>query len=344
MSIYNRPQSYAVAQARETARGAGISVANQQDDVVYRVATLYLDAQQSTQALDVARRQVESLTKVQQNVHERVVEGQELAIQEKRAQLNIAKAAQRVDSMSVEMENAEQALAVALGFPAEDRVQPSRQEVLNPQTPGSEAAAVDAAITNNKEIKLMESQMQAKNLEIRGYKAHRLPIVDLVAQYNLLAKYNFQDYFGSTFQRNNAQLGVSVTIPLLVGSAARARVQQGEADLAILQRQMAQTRSRIEINARKAYQQVHSAEIARNIARLDLDVAREQLSVVLAQYDEGRAAARELEQARADESDKWLAYYDAQRALERAKLDLLHQTGTLSAALQVARTGRWSLS
>jgi outer membrane protein len=334
MAIYNRPQSYAVAQAHENARGADITVANQQDDVAYRVASLYVDAQQATRSLDVAQRQVEALRSVEQNVKERVAEGQELRIEEKRAALDVLKAQQRVESLSGDLENAEQSLAIALGFPPEDRVQPSREEIPPAKTPESESAAVDAAMANSRDMRLMQSQMQAKSLEIRGAKAYRLPIIDLVAQYNLLAKYNFQDYFGSTFQRNNAQLGASITIPLLVGSAARARVQQSEADLAILQKRMSQVRSRIAIDARTAYQRLKRAEMARNVARMDLDVAREQLSLVLAQYDEGRAGARDLEQARSAESDKWLAYYDAQRVLEHARLELLRQTGTLSAAFR----------
>jgi hypothetical protein len=34
------------------------------------------------------------------------------------------------------------------------------------------------------------------------------------------------------------------------------------------------------------------------------------------------------------EEEKWIAFYDAQHALERARMDLLHQTGTIVAALK----------
>ena len=43
--IFNRQQSYMVAQAREQARGAGLDVARRRDEVAYRTATLYLDAE-----------------------------------------------------------------------------------------------------------------------------------------------------------------------------------------------------------------------------------------------------------------------------------------------------------
>jgi outer membrane protein len=222
---------------------------------------------------------------------------------------------------------------VVLGFTADDRVRAAREDRVTAEPPASEQTSIEDAIANSKDLKLLESRIQSKNLELRGYKSARYPTVDLVAQYNLLARYNFQDFFPQ-FQRNNGQLGVSITIPLLVGSAPRGSQLQAEADLAKLQAQVNQTRGQIALNTRKDYQQVRKAESARNVARLDLDYTREQLSVLLARHDEGRATLDEVEQARIQENEKWIAYYEAQHNLERIKLNLLRQTGTLVAALQ----------
>ena len=123
-------------------------------------------------------------------------------------------------------------------------------------------------------------------------------------------------------------------MPLLVGSAARAYVSQSEADLAKLRAQVAQTRGRISVDTRKSFLQMRRAETARDVARMDLDVAREQLSILLAQYQEGRVPLTDLEQARFQENEKWIAFYDAQNNLERAKLEFLRETGTLVARLQ----------
>jgi outer membrane protein len=76
------------------------------------------------------------------------------------------------------------------------------------------------------------------------------------------------------------------------------------------------------------------AETARNVARLDLDVSREQLSILLAQYEEGRTSLADIEQARFQENEKWIAFYDAQNVVERVRLEVLRQTGTLVATLQ----------
>jgi outer membrane protein TolC len=334
MSLFNRQQSYGVAQARENARGAEIDVTRQQDEAAYRTASLYLDAQQIAQGLEVARKQISSLEKVQETVRARVAEGRELEIQAKRAALNTAKSQQRVESLEADLETAERNLAVVLGYGAEDLVKTTPSEPRQwTEMPDTEDAATQQAVRNSKEIRLLQSRMQAKTLEIKGYQSSRLPQVAVVAQYNLLARYNFQDFFGR-FQPNNGQLGASITIPLLVGSAPKAYIGQNEAELARLRTQMDQLRNRIALDTRKSFLQLRRAETARTVAKLDLDLAREQLSIVLAQYDEGRTALGDVEQARFQENEKWIAYYDAQHMLERVKLDLLRQTGTLMASLE----------
>jgi outer membrane protein TolC len=334
MSIFNRPQSYGVAQAKETARGSEIEITRKQEEIAYRTASLYLDAQQTMQASEAARRQVDSLEKVEQNIRARVAEGRELEIQGKRAALNIAKARQRVEVLEADQEVAERSLAVVLGYGAEDRVRTRVDErVPLGNLPESEEGAAEQAIANNKELRALESQMQAKNLEIRGAKAERLPQIALVAQYNLLAKYNFQDFF-PTFQRHNGQLGAYFVFPLLVGTSAKARISQGEADLVRMRAQVGQLRGRIGVDSRKSFQLMKRADTARNVARLDLDVTRDQLNILLAQYDEGRTSMADVEQARFQENEKWIAYYDAQSTAERVKLDLLRQAGTLLASLE----------
>jgi hypothetical protein len=63
-------------------------------------------------------------------------------------------------------------------------------------------------------------------------------------------------------------------------------------------------------------------------------LAREQLSIDLAQYDEGRTPMAKVEASRATEDEKWMAYYDAQHTAELARLNVLRQTGTLVATLK----------
>ncbi|HEV8145904.1 MAG TPA: TolC family protein, partial [Bryobacteraceae bacterium] len=136
------------------------------------------------------------------------------------------------------------------------------------------------------------------------------------------------------FQRNNAQIGASFEIPILVGRNPRAYVSQAETDQLKIRAEMNRTRSRIAADLRRAFMEMKKLEGARELARLELDLAREQLTLDLAQMDEGRVPLAKVESSRAAENAKWLAYYEAQSMAERARLDVLRQTGTLQAALK----------
>lgn len=333
MALFDRSLSYQVAQSREAARGSGIDVARQQDEVIYRVASLYLDAEQAARSLDAARKEAASLQRVRELTDQRVAEGRELPIESKKANLAVLRANQRVDALSLDLLNAEGSLGLALGLGPDDRVRAAPEERAPLVVSQSEDASIEAAIEGSKELRSLESTMQAKQLEIKSYRAERLPKVNLVAQYSLFAKYAYQAYF-TQFQRNNAQLGMSVEVPLIVGHSASARVSQAQADIAKLRIEVGRTRARITNDVRADYQNLRRADTAREVARADLDVAREELTLDLAQMDEGRVPLAKVEQDRATENEKFLAYYEAQHTAEVARLNVLRQTGTLEAALR----------
>jgi outer membrane protein TolC len=97
---------------------------------------------------------------------------------------------------------------------------------------------------------------------------------------------------------------------------------------------MDQTRNRIISDTRRSYEQYKKAQSIRDLSRMQLDLAREQLTVLLAQNQEGRTALADVEKARLDESDRWMAFYDSEAQVTRAKLMILREMGTLLASVQ----------
>ncbi|HLK62580.1 MAG TPA: TolC family protein [Bryobacteraceae bacterium] len=335
--IFNRPQSYAVAQAREDARGASLTVASKRDEVAYRIATLYLDAERAARIGALARKDTESQEKVLESIRAQVAEGRALPLAEKTAMYNLARTRQIADGLEDEQETAETSLAIGLGFPAEDRVRPIEEERTAPQLPQSEEQAIQTALESNKDLRRLESQVVAKELERRGERASRLPRVDLVAQYGLFAKFNNYQEFFQRFQRNNGQIGVSFQLPLLLGTGVSAQVAQTDADISHLKLELTSTRNRLTADLQQSFRAVKRAGTASEVSRLDLEVAREQLSVTLAQMQEGRATMRQVEEARIVENQKWIAFYDAQYAVEKARWNVLRLTGELVAQLDPPR-------
>jgi outer membrane protein len=331
--LFNRPQSYLVAQTRENARTAQIGATSKQEEVVYRTTSLYLDAERAARVGELARKDSDSLQTVLEAVQAQVREGRALPLSEKQANLNLARAREAASDLAADQETAETALALALGYTAQDRVRATPDEHVPPAVTGAEDEVIEKALHASKELRRLESQIAAKTLEMRGESAARLPRIDLVAQYSMLSKINNYEQFFQRFQRNNVEVGASFQLPLLAGPGVSAQMAETQIDIHHLRGELNVARSRITTDIQQSFREVRKADTAAEVARLDLDVAREQVSVLLAQMQEGRAALRQVEEARVGENAKWMAFYDAQYNSERARWNLLRLSGDLLASL-----------
>ena len=333
MSLFDRAQSYKIAQAKEGLRGSAIDVTRRQEEAAYRVASLFLDAEQAAHSLDAAQKQVNNLARVKELVDARVAEGRELPIESKKADLQVKMAKHKADALAVNLIDAETALAQVLGLGAGDRVRSAEEERTAIELPVSEEASIEEALEHSPELRRLESSMQMKTLEVKSFKAARMPKVNVIAQDNIFAKYNFPTS-NYVFHRNNPELGVSIEVPLLVGRTAQAFASQAETEVSKMRVEVARTRSRITADLRRAYQEVKSAESSRELAKDDLDLTREQLNIDLAKFGEGKLPLAQVETEHAMENEKFLAFYVSQQTVERARLSVLRLTGTLVAALK----------
>jgi outer membrane protein len=333
MALYNRPKSYQVAAARETARGSQFAAQAKADDVAYQAADLFLSASQARHQDETIAGQLPGLQKVVDSMSAAVSEGSELPLELKRARVNMAISETRLSSLRLDRDYFEMMLAVVLGYPATDRVKPVDSDLSLTPAPPSEDEAADLALRNNRELRQMQSNVLAKELDVRSFKSARLPQVDLVAQYALFAKYNYVNYF-QKFQRHNFQIGASIAFPLLIGSASNGLALQSYTDMQKIRIQMDQVRNRILTDTRRSYEQWKKAEKMRDLSRMQLDLAREEVNVLLAQNGEGRIPMTRVEQARLEEGDRWIDFYDAEAQVVRTKFAILRQTGTLLATIR----------
>jgi outer membrane protein len=333
-SLWNPQQSYLVAQSKEASHAASLGAAGVREEVVLRTALLFLDLEKLVRGVDVAQRQVENLNRVAAVTGQRVAEGREIELESKKATLNVARGRQRVQSLGNQKLALGRTLASILALDPQDVVEPALEERSDLTLPSSEEQSVSDALNQNKEIRRLESELLAKGFQARAYRASRLPRVDLIAQYALLARFNNYDDFFRTFQRNNGELGASIIIPLFPDPSQEARAAQSDIEARRLKVQLNSTRSKIQTDTLKAWEKIHDAETGREVARMDLDVSRDQVSVLLAQMEEGRATLRQVEEARFQEGERWLAYYDMRYAVERARMELLKETSALTGALR----------
>ena len=333
-SVYDPVKKQQAAQMRELARGQQLTTSATREEVLVRVALLYLDLERYHRSLEIAERQRENLERIAEVVKLRAEEGREPAIEVKKAELDVARGRQRALAFSNARSAAGLTLASALGFKPEDEVRPAAEEREEWTLPESVEAGIRAGLDANFSIRKFESDLVAKNFEAKSYRAGRFPRFDLIAQYGLLAHYNgYEDYFRK-FTRNNFEFGVSIQVPLFGNAAGDAHAAQAGLDARRIRLQIQDTRSRVSVATRKAWDKLRESEAAREVARLDLEVARQQVTDLLALMEEGKASLRQLEEARFQEGERWLLLYDARSSVERARLELLKETSQVAAVLR----------
>lgn len=333
MAIYDKPQSYLVQQAKESARGAGFSMEQRQAEIIYRVASLFVDAQNAARTLDAAKQEEKILANVKQLTQARVEDGRDLPHETSKADLAQRQSAYKIATLDRDASSAERSLAVVLGL-SPDRVHPAEEPAPALNLPVSQEEAIAAALDSSPELKRLDSDLKAKLLEVKSYQANRQPKVDLVAQYALLAPFNNYKEFFNRFQYNNFELGASFSIPVLANRAGRAYIASSSIDAQKIREQIKQTQARIRNDIENAFEDFHVAEEGRKLALADLDLTRESTSIDLARFGEGQVLQAQVEQDRAEEQQKWRAYYDALATAQRARLNLLRDTGTLQEALR----------
>jgi len=330
--IFNPPMKGDQRAAEQKAEEQRLSMEGVRDGVMARAALDYLELAKVRHALDLMHSERLSAGRILEATRERAGAGRELPIEVIRAQLTSAQIEQRIAQMEDRDDSLSGELRDMMGLSPDEPIEVSAEDI-----PG---AAVDISkdlisetMSNNVELKEAETELRARELKLRGEQGGRWPSFALTGQYNVLSKFNNYTDFFNKFQRNNVIFGVQVTIPIFASRTSSA-VAFAQADFNAASLALQKKRSELTLDVRRKARLVREAELGGDVARLELQLAQENVRVLQAQFDEGRGSLKDLEAAHIEENDKWLAYLDATYARQQAQLDLLRTTGQLSAALQ----------
>jgi outer membrane protein len=175
--------------------------------------------------------------------------------------------------------------------------------------------------------------VRAKEFRLKGEKRGYFPTLELVSVYSVLAKFNNYDKFFRTFQRNNFNAGIQVQVPIF-SARTKAAVGLAEVNLAAAKASLSNKKSDVSAEVRQKTRSVREKDAAKEVARLELQLAQQDVAVFQSQYAEGKLNLREVERARLSENERWMAYLDANFQRQRAQLELLRAAGQLDKVWQ----------
>jgi len=114
----------------------------------------------------------------------------------------------------------------------------------------------------------------------------------------------------------------------------KANIGLAQVNLDAARATLASKRTELSAEVRQKTRRVREMDAAKEVARLELQLAQQNVAVLQAQFAEGKLNLRDMERARLDENDKWMAYLDANFQRQQAKLDLLKAAGQLDKVWQ----------
>ncbi|HEY6269621.1 MAG TPA: TolC family protein [Candidatus Acidoferrum sp.] len=330
--VFNEPLRGQAKETQEQSKAQKILLEDTKNSVITRTAMAYLELGKVRHSLELLRKEQESAEKILQVTQERQGEGYELPVEVTKAQLTKAQVVQRILQLEAREDDLEVFLRYQLGFAETQAIEVTPEEL-----PGDAELAGDnlvaMAMTHNAGLQLAESDVRAKEFRLKGEKRGYLPTLELVSVYSVLAQFNNYSQFFRTFQRNNFNAGIDVHVPIF-SAQTRAAIGMAQINLEAAKVNLTNKKTELSADIRQKTRRVRERDAAKEVARLELQLAQQNVAVFQSQFAEGKLNLREVEKARLEENEKWMAYLDANFQKQQAQLELLKTAGQLDKVWQ----------
>ena len=330
--VLNEPLRGQAKELQEQARAQKIVLGDVRNNVIARTAMAYLELGKVRHSLELLHAEQGSADKILEVTKGRESEGFELPVEVTKAQLTKAQVVQRILQLEGRQDELEVFLRVQVGFAPDAPIEVAPED-LPGQAEQEGANLIAMAMQNNPGLQLAESEVRAKEFRLKGEKRGYFPTLELVSVYSLLGKYNNYDQFFRTFQRNNFNAGVQVQVPIF-SARTKANIGLAQVNLDAARASLSNKKSELSADVRQKTRSVREKDAAKEVARLELQLAQQDVAVFQSQYAEGKLNLREVERARLSENERWMAYLDANFARQQAQLELLRAAGQLDKVWQ----------
>ena len=323
---------------------ASLKSKDQRDQIIQDAAQSYAELAKWEQRLANLQETEAEANKLQTAVEERVKEGIDSELDQTKARLSAARVRLRIAEAQGSADIVREHLSKLTGLPAASLQTDPDSIPAAPAAPPSDEPAKDNA-ASNLSVQAAVEHARAQYLRAQGEHRALWPSIDFAAQYALLSRFNnYQNYYipsrpcttslgeflcvANNFQQNNATIGVSIRFPLF-NASQRARAQAADADALKATRQVEAAKNQVSEQTLRLQRSVAQLQAARDVAQLELEIAQKNLDAVQTRIDNGAANLHDLDDARTQVSERFIALQDVNFNLECSQLGLLRSTGDL---------------
>src|SRR5579871_1883237 len=337
-ALFNPALREFVRAAKAESAVASLKSKDERNQIIQDAAQSYAELAKWEQRLAKLQETEAETNQMQAAVAQRVKEGVDSELTGTRARLSVAHVRLRIAEARGAADVLREHLSKLTGLPAAN-LQTDPDSI--PEPPASAPAEEPAkdASSSSPSVQAAVEHARAQYLRAQGEHRSLLPSIDFAAQYALLSKFNnYQNYYIPSkpcttslgtflcptggFQQNNATVGVSIRFPLF-NPAQRSRAQAADADALKATKQAEEARNQASEETLRLQRTVVQMQAARDVAQLEYEITQKSIEAVQTRIDAGSATLHDLDDARSQASERFIALQDVTFELERAQLGLL---------------------
>jgi len=325
--LFNLGQHDFIRSAKSGLNAANFSAADRRQQVILDVASSYVQLDSVSSAINVTKQQLESAERAEKLVSDRVREGVDPQVELTKAKLAFARVRMRSSDLQGSADVLRMHLASLTGLPTAQIVTSTESIPALPEVKQQDDLATQSS-ESSPLVRAAAEQAVAKELKARGERKLRFPTVDLAGQYGLFTKYNNYDQYFNKFQRHNATFGVNIRFPLF-NATGKAHAAASEAEALKARKDAEVAKQQTSEGTLKLQRSVEQLAAAREVTKLEHQLARGDVEAVAARVEAGTASFKDQEAARIAEDEKYMNYLNTSFILDQTQMQLLKATGEL---------------
>ncbi len=329
--IYNQTLLVAVKAARVAEDLANLGVEKTQQQLIYDISTVYYAVQVSNVQKEILESNLQKVSKLKLLTKAQYENG--LAKRTDYERLQVSET-----NLQTELENIDQTaqyqasmLKFFMGMKLDSAlkiskiIEPSALQLSTPQHD----------VTNNIDAKIIESQKELNELNIKQFYAGYVPALNANATYNWQNMGNEVHLVGDKANwYNNTMVGLTLTVPVFDGlnkhyKATQAKIQQDQLDLDALY--LAES---IRLQNQNAYNKLKTSKSSVKVQEKNMKLSEEIYASTQEQYNGGLVSLSELMNAETAQKEAQNNYLRSLVQVKLSELDLLKASGNIDSIVK----------
>jgi outer membrane protein TolC len=325
--LYSPAQTQFVRAARTDVEATKSANADQRDAIIQETVLTYIELSKWTQDSDLLASALANNQKTETVEQERIAAGVDKPVDLDRAKLATARVQMRMAEAKGSADVLRLRLAQLTGLSADELGTDADSIPIFPAVQQEDDLA-KKAVQSSPAVKSAQQQALAKQFSAQGEHKALYPSLDIAGQYAVLSNFNNYQVFLQKFQHNNASGGIVVHFPFF-DTAQRARAAVAKADYIRASRQAEQAKDKITLETLRLQRSVQELQAAVDVAQLEYQLAQSELDATETRLQSQLGTLREEQDARSKVEQSYDALMDASLTLQKAKIQLLRNTGEL---------------